>query len=167
MLNKENRPQITKQIINILKTILKQNYFEFQNNIYQPDKGVSMGSPISSTIAEIFLQNIENTHIKQLLDTTNILYYTRYVEDILVIYDTRYINDTAHKYISQIHPNLQLNPTYKNNKQVNFLDLLIIRKPSRLEIDIYRKPTTTSTTINYTSNHPTEHKLAAYRHYIR
>jgi hypothetical protein len=164
MLNKENSPQITKQIINILKTILKQNYFEFQNNIYQPDKGVSMGSPISGTIAEIFLQNIENTHIKQLLDTTNIIYYTRYVDDILVIYDARHINtNTVHKYISHIHSNLQLNPTYENNNQINFLDLLIILKPSKLEIDIYRKPTTTSTTINYRSNHPTEHKMLIYR----
>jgi hypothetical protein len=32
-----------------------------------------------------------------------------------------------------------------------------------LEIDIYRKPTTTDTTIHYNSNHPTEQKLAAYR----
>jgi hypothetical protein len=61
MLNMNNSPQIGKQIINILETVLKQNYFEFENNIYQPNKGVSMGSPISGLIAKIFLQNIENT----------------------------------------------------------------------------------------------------------
>jgi hypothetical protein len=106
--------------------------------------------------------------MKHLLDTKNIIYYTRYVDNILIIYDTRYINDNAaHRYTNQIHPNLQLNPTYENNGQINFLDLLIIRKPTKLEIDIYRKPTTTNTTINYTSNHPTEHKIAAYRHYVR
>jgi len=33
-----------------------------------------MGSPISGTMAEIFLQHIENTHIKHLLDTKK--YYT-------------------------------------------------------------------------------------------
>ena len=91
MLNKENSAQITKQIITLLEAILKQNYFELQNNIYQPEKGVSMGSPISGTMAEIFLQHIENTHIKHLLDTKNILYYTRYVDDILIIYDTRHV----------------------------------------------------------------------------
>jgi hypothetical protein len=33
-----------------------------------------MGSPISGTIAEIFLQHIiENIHIKHLLDTKNII----------------------------------------------------------------------------------------------
>ena len=167
MLNKENSPQITKQIITLLEAILKQNYFEFQDNIYQPEKGVSMGSPISGTMAEIFLQYIENTHIKHLLDTRNILYYTRYVDDILIIYNTRHISDnTIQKYVNQIHKNLQLNPTHEDNGQINFLDLTIIRNNSRLEIDIYRKPTTTNTTINYDSNHPTEHKTAAYRHYI-
>jgi hypothetical protein len=43
----------------------------------------------------------------------------------------------------------------------------IIRNNTKLEIDIYRKPTTTNTTINYESNHPTEHKTAAYRQYIK
>jgi hypothetical protein len=69
MLNKVNSAQITTQIITLLEVILKQNYFEFQKNIYQPEKGVSMGSPVSGTMAEIFLQHIEKTHIKHLLDT--------------------------------------------------------------------------------------------------
>jgi hypothetical protein len=47
-----------------------------------------------------------------------------------------------------------------------FLDLLITRKPTSLELDIYCKPTATDTTINFLSNHPLEHKLAAYRFYI-
>jgi len=50
--------------------------------------------------------------------------------------------------------------------QINFVDLTITRKTTCLEIDIFQKPTTTSTTINYFSNHPLEHKLAAYRYYI-
>jgi hypothetical protein len=40
------------------------------------------------------------------------------------------------------------------------------RKTTNLEIDIFRKPTTTDTTINYLSNHPLEQNLAAYRLYI-
>jgi len=42
-----------------LDTILKQNYFAFDDNIYQPEKGISMGSPITNIIAEIFLQDLE------------------------------------------------------------------------------------------------------------
>jgi hypothetical protein len=42
----------------------------------------------------------------------------------------------------------QPNPTYEGNAQINFLDLQIIRKTTDLEIDMYRKPTTTDITIN-------------------
>jgi len=44
---------------------------------------------------------------------------------------------------------------------MNFLDLTIIRNNSKLEIDIYRKPITMNTIINYDSNHPTKHKTTA------
>jgi hypothetical protein len=64
-----NDIQTTKQIITLKKLILSQNYFTFQNKIYQPEKGGSIRSPISSIITEIFLQHFEDMHIKQLLDT--------------------------------------------------------------------------------------------------
>jgi len=69
MLLKKNDAHVTQQIIILIEAVLSQNYFMFQNKIHQPEKGVSMGSPISSTIAEIVLQHLENVHIKQLLDT--------------------------------------------------------------------------------------------------
>jgi hypothetical protein len=118
-------------------------------------------------MAEIFLKYIENRHLKQLLDSKNIIFYTWYVDDIFIIYDTtRTTADSIHNYINNIHNSVQLNPTYENNTQINFLDLCIIRKTNKLETDIYRKPTTTDITINYISNHPTEHKLAAYCYHI-
>jgi hypothetical protein len=146
--------------------MLDQNYFSFQDQLYQPEKGVAMGSPISGTIAEIFLQHLENIHIKH-LDTKNIVFYSRYVDDILIMYNSTCTNPNAiNTHINQIHSNLHLSPTYENMEQISFLDLSMIRKTPKLEMDIFRKPTTTDATINYYSNHPTEHKLAAYQHYI-
>jgi len=60
---KNNYRQTTNQIIALLEIILGQNYFFFQGQIYQLDKGVAMGSPISGTIAETFLQQLEKIHI--------------------------------------------------------------------------------------------------------
>jgi len=89
---KHNDQQTTNQICNMLGTILRQNYFAFQDNCYQPDKGVAMGSPLSGTMAEIFLQHLENLHIKPLLDAKYIMFYSRYVDDIIIIYDTNRTN---------------------------------------------------------------------------
>jgi hypothetical protein len=164
---KNNNTQITNQIINLLEIILKQNYLAFQQQIYHPDKAVTMGSPISGTIAEIFIQHLENTHIKHLLDSESITFYARYVDDILIIYDSSHTNpNEITLYANTIHNNIQINPTPENAGQINFLDLTITRKTTNLEIDIFRKSTTTNTTIKYLSNHPLEQKLAAYQYYI-
>jgi hypothetical protein len=88
---KHNDQQTTNQICNMLRTILGQNYFAFQDNCYQADKGVAMGSPLSGTTAEIFLQHLENLHIKPLLDSKCITFYSRYMDDI-IIYDATCTN---------------------------------------------------------------------------
>ena len=155
-------------IIKLLENIINQNYFSFQDQTYQTDKAVAMGSPISGTMAEIFLQQLENTHVKHLIEAKLLFFYIMYVDDILVIYDSTLTTpDSIQRYLSTIHNNIQLNPTHENNFSVSFLDLIFTRKPSHLDIDIHRKNTTTDTTINFLSNHPPEHKLAAYRFLIR
>jgi hypothetical protein len=40
----QNNTQITHQILSLLRVILSQNYFTFQQKIYQPNRGISMGS---------------------------------------------------------------------------------------------------------------------------
>jgi hypothetical protein len=93
-----------------------------------------MGSPISSTMAEIFLQHLEETNIKHLLDTKIITYYTRYV-DIFLIYDATRVNpDDIPQYITTIHNNIQLEPTPESNNTTNFLDLTITRDHSLLNL---------------------------------
>jgi len=47
--------------------VLQQNCFEFKEQIYRPNKGVAMGPSISGITAEIFLQNLEQYHVKFLL----------------------------------------------------------------------------------------------------
>jgi hypothetical protein len=76
-----------EQTIHLLKTILKQKYFQYGDQYYQPTKGIAMGSPISSTVAEIYLQNLEDTYLQHSLEDREILYYKRYVDDIFIVYD--------------------------------------------------------------------------------
>ena len=88
-LQQNNDTQTTHQIISLLKTVLSQNYFTFQQKINQPAQGISTGSPISSLIAEIFLQNYVDKYIKQILEAKSIIFYVRYVDDILIIFDKK------------------------------------------------------------------------------
>jgi hypothetical protein len=88
-----------------------------------------MESPISSLIAEISLQQYEDTNIKPLLDTKNLEFYMRYVDDILIIFDTTKINlDNINIYISNLYNNKKLNPTYEKHSSIDFLGLTISRE---------------------------------------
>jgi hypothetical protein len=71
--------------------------------------------------------------MKQLIETKHIVYYTRYVDDILLIYNTQHISpERIYDFINQIHPNLHFNPTHEQNNNISFLDLLITRHPTKL-----------------------------------
>jgi hypothetical protein len=87
-------------------------------------KGKAMGSPISSTVAEILLQYIENIHIKHLIESRNI-YCTRYVDDIFAIYDTtKTSTDELQQYVDHIHKNLKLTIRQEHKKQASWTYLL-------------------------------------------
>jgi len=109
-----NGRHTTQQTLALLTVVLNQNYFSFQQKIYQPNQGTVMGSQISRIIAEIFLQQYEDTHIKQLSDTKKIAYYARYVDDILIIYDETNISpQDINLYTENIHKNIKLNTSYE------------------------------------------------------
>jgi len=158
---KHNDKNTTEQICKLLKWCYSKTTSHSKNKPTNPP------FPISGITAEIFLQHLEQSHVRYLLDSKHITFYARYVDGILKILDASPTNpDAIAQYSNSIHRNLQLNATLEANDRIHFLDLSIIRKGSQLEIDIFRKPTTTDTTISYLSNHPGEHKLAAYRYYI-
>jgi hypothetical protein len=106
--------------------------------------------------------------IKHWMETDEITYYRRYVDDI-IIFDQNIINeDVITNYMNNIHKHLEFKLTAEGNISISYLDLSIHRSNNNnhLHMGIYRKPTQTDTAVHFTSNHPLEHKLAAYKLYI-
>jgi hypothetical protein len=48
-----------KHTIELINTVLTENYFQYNNNYYKCSTGVVMGSPLSRTVTENCLQNYE------------------------------------------------------------------------------------------------------------
>jgi hypothetical protein len=92
---KHNDKNTAEQICKLLKMVQHRNCFAFQEQVYQPTKGVAMGSPISGITAEILLQHLEQSHVRSLLDSKHITFYTQYMDDILIIYDASFTNPDA------------------------------------------------------------------------
>jgi len=126
-----------------------------------------MGSHLSGTLAELFLQYLEKSYIKHWINSKEIYFYTRYVVYILIIFDANSITENKiAKWFNVIDTNMKFKYTVENKGCVSFLDLNIKRKPDRIELGVYRKETNTDITIHNNSNHPLEHRNAAYRFYI-
>ncbi len=163
---KESRIYI-KQITNILHTILKQNYFEYNNKIYQQTDGLAMGAPTSAIISETFLQEIDKSIINIIKENDPHGIYYRYVDDAIYISQNSGINiNKITQEINKIHNKIKFTVEEETNNKLNYLDLTISKTTTKLEFSIYRKPTQTNLIIPNNSNHPPQQKMAAFNSLI-
>jgi ribosome-associated translation inhibitor RaiA len=87
--------------------------------------------------------------------------------DIVIIFDQDRVDiDKINSYMNQIYQHLEFTPNIEENNNITYLDIQIHANTHKLHIGLHRKPTQTDITIHFTSNHPLQHKLAAYHFYI-
>jgi hypothetical protein len=142
--------------------IMEQNCFQYEGNFYKPASGVAIGSPLSSILAEI-LQDLEQSRIKYLLKDGKGIMYNRYVDDIFILSNqTKITPQTICEQFNVQHKDLYFTVNKEMDNQIAYLDLNLINKQGQLEVEVYKKPTTTDITINNTTCYPREYKFAAY-----
>jgi len=128
-----------EELLMSIGTIMQQNYFQYNNTFYRPSKGVAMGSPLSGTLAELYLQFLEKQYIKHWISSREVSYYKRYVDDILLIYnENRITKENILQEFNKVDSNLEFKMTTEDNKCISFLDLNIHRKPNRIELGKYK-----------------------------
>lgn len=157
-----------EELYDLFQCCLNQNYFKFNNNFYTSENSLSMGSSLSPLLADIFMDNFEDT----IFNSNNsllkhILYWKRYVDDILCLWTgtDRQINQFLN-YINSLHNKIKFTLELEVDHSINFLDLTITHKNNYHSFKIYRKPTQTDATIHFNSNHHFSHKLAAYHQLV-
>jgi len=162
-----NQNIIEKGTLEITRVILNQSYFQYNDKYFKTTKGVAMEPPISITLTEIYLPSFEKLIVKHRKESSEIAYKRRYVDDIIIISDQNKIKEYSFtNYMNSMHKYLEFKLTEEENQNISYLYLSIHRK-NNLQLGIYRKPTQTDTTIHFTSDHPLEHKVAAYNFYTR
>ncbi|XP_044753724.1 uncharacterized protein LOC123313085 [Coccinella septempunctata] len=151
----------------LLKVCLEQNIFKFNNRFYIQKNGLSMGSPLAPLLAECFLKYLENKLKDTNLFKKHILFWRRYVDDIFCIFlGDQSDLDMFLDFINTLHPRITFTVEAQTNGTLPFLDLLLRSRDDKIEFSIYRKPTTTDHVIPFSSNHPLQYKLTAFRSFF-
>jgi hypothetical protein len=135
------------------------------NSFFIQERGLAMGSPTSSIFSEIFLQHIENTATFDILVHNNIVGYFPYVDDILILYNESITNiQGVFESFNDITPSIKFTMEKETENKINFLDVTIWKEQNTFTFSVYRKHTTTDSTIPLVSCHPQTHKHAARHH---
>ena len=109
------KPIPTKDLVNMVEFVLKNNYFEFNGECKQQILGTASGTKFAPPYLCIFMDQVET----QFLQTQQFqpLLWFRYIDDIFSIWThgkehlELFLND-----LNKFHPNLQF--TYKSRKKM-------------------------------------------------
>jgi len=119
-----------KEFLEAVRLILDSTFFIFDNQCYKQNFGTPMDSPLSPVIADIVMQNLENS----VLRTTDFHFpiYYRYVDDILMAVPKNKINWILNTF-NNFHTRLQF-MLEVGGERINFLDTTIILHNNKIRL---------------------------------
>jgi len=115
-----------------------------------------MGSPLSPIIADLVMRDLEEWVLNSVKHQPS--FYYRYVDDIILA-TTREASTSYLDAFNNYHVRLNFTIEYENNRQLNFLDLLLMVQDNTLTIDWYHKKTLSGRYLSFFSNHPYNQKV--------
>ena len=154
--------------------VLTYNIFEHDSQLYQQLIGVSMGTKVGPSVADIFMsfidEDIKRKAMNFAINMTNPLsFFKRFLDDILMIWTGSY--EDLHKFLEQIntiHPSIKF--TMQHTKKISdqpsssppppdtcncepassipFLDASISVENGKIKTALYRKPCAKSKILN-------------------
>ena len=133
--------------------------FSFNGQFYQQIDGVSMGSPLGPTLADIIMTALEDAIIKPLIDSGVLKFYSRFVDDTLILAKPSDFPFILNK-LNSFHPQLQFTiDSFTDDQDIHFLDIKITPNGT----SVSRKSTHTGQYVHLSSFTPWYRKTAWLR----
>ena len=146
----------TDSILAALELCLKNNYFKFNDKIYQQIGGVGTGIKLAPPYACLGMGKFEQEAFKQnfsLLD--KIMLWKRYIDDIFMLFKGSKLEcESLVSWLNSLHPGVIKFKFEFSTKMVEFLDLQIILENGKIETNLYIKPSNLQLYLDFFSNHP-------------
>ena len=150
-----------QSITSLLCLCLDATFFSFRGQFYQQTFGTAMGSPVSVTVANLVMEEIE----QQAISTFNPppRFWKRYVDDTCTVIPTESVS-TFHHHLNSISPHIQFTVEKESDQSLPFLDVLLTHHPDgTISTWVFRKSTHTDKYLDFTSHHPLAHKVSVIR----
>ena len=139
-------------IIKLLEMVLKKNNFQFNGNNYLQVGGTAIGTKAAPSFAIIYMGSFEDEYVYTYHLQPRL--FIRYIDDIFMLWQHGIDElEIFHEYLNTRVPTITFTKEY-SNKQVSFLDVMIININNRLETDLFSKPTDSHDYLLYSSSHP-------------
>ena len=106
-------------ITRLLELCLRSTYFSFQEELYEQTEGAAMGSPVSSVVANIYMEHFEDLAVTTAPDPLRV--WKRYVDDTFCIWKKTTVQETL-SHLNGIRPTIQFTVEEEQEGVLPFLD---------------------------------------------
>lgn len=120
----------------------------FNGQLYEHTDGVTMGSPLGSLLANVFVCSIKETLKHKGKMST---YYRRYVDDTLRIMHDKALADNFLQTHDHCHSSVTFTMETEKNGMLLFLDTQLLNKCTHTETNVYVKPKNAGFLLQYKS----------------
>lgn len=126
---------------------------------------MAMGSPLSPILAEIVTDSLIKTTLTAL--NIEIRVIKKYVDDLFLCVPAESVDEVLYAF-NNYHPKLQFTVETEQNRQLPFLDMVVVRNEDQtFATDWYQKPIASGRFLNYHSAHPIHMKTNIAYNFIK
>lgn len=149
------------EIIELIELCIKDNVFIFENVLYLQISGLSMGNPLSSLLANLYMEFFERDILTNIILQHAYVWF-RYVDDCFICWpEEQDINEFLND-LNNLVPTIKFTLETENNCTLPFLDVLVHRCDRSFKFEIYRKPTNINSFIHNFSNQENKIKKSVF-----
>ena len=139
-----------------LQYCLDATYLTFKGVHYQRTFGTAMGSPVSVTVANLVMEEIEEAALSSYPGTPP-CFWKRYVDNVHC--STHRVPDILHEHLNSINEHIQFTVEKEENGSLPFLDSLLTHESvGSISTSVYRKKTHIDQYLQFSSHHLLAHK---------
>ena len=149
---KERTSIPTSQLMELIELCRRSTYFQFQDSFFEQTHVAAMGSPLSSVIANLYMEHLEENALRTSPLPPRL--WLHYVDETFVIWPHEQDElQRFHDHLNGQHPNIKFTIEHEKENKLASLGVLVTRSETRLYAGVYRKPNHTDRYIHFHSHH--------------